>query len=140
MPLSSITEVPLGKKISFSSKSAVDPTVWTGTLSAFLTYDAARPFGDLVAYHANVLRQDATLMPIEQLKFFLMTIEEKGAPLVFRAFANEWITPGSLNLVEQRNEVRVLVYDLPANDPDAILNVLRQAGYPCVIESVTNLN
>lgn len=131
-----VTQAMINTKISFQSKNPADDVVWTGTVLALMTYEAAKSYGDIVAYRGAVAIADPTIDTVENLNYFLLRLDEvDGQPR--KIFASEFILDGSLEAIDQRVIVVLHVYDLSTNDHSAILTPLKANGYPsCSIAGV----
>lgn len=128
MSIPAITESEIDQLVKFRSKNDRDPTVYLGRVEGRVNYRAAMGYGDLVSYHAAVLRNDPDVPNVDTLSFFIITLDGENNGAV-RVFANEWIAEGTLQLVDQRVVYTVEVFDLPDRDPSALLAHLESGNY-----------
>ncbi len=133
--VNSITEIPQGSMITFRSKNPNDVTSWIGTLQSIGTYRSILPYGDPAAYHQAVRQIDNTIpSDVTTLKFFLITVDNNSDVPTDMAFADEWISPGTLYIQYPANKVKIEVDD-PSNNSIAILQLLASAGYTAKVIS-----
>ena len=124
----------INSKVSFTSKSSVDPVKWTGTVIGVLDYVAANQFGDLLAYNAAVQKIDPTVTDVTTLHYFIIRLDndsnETTTPLT-QIFANEWIA--TFAIINAISEYRLGVLDMPNNGITAIQTLLQSAGYRTIL-------
>lgn len=125
-----VKDIAEGSSISFRSKNASDTTDWVGTLEIPVgTYRAIRGYTDPRAYNAGARQVDPTIpSDVSQLTYFLITVDNGAEQPTMQVFAQEWIEPGSLNVLTLGNQVTLMVED-PNNNSQAILSLLASAGY-----------
>lgn len=128
-----VTGDEVGATISFESKNAKDSVVWRGVVRGIVDYNVARMHGDPTSYHGAVSQVDSELPSVENCSFFLFELNEAPTGTnKLRAFASEWISAGSLVIIADTVEVVLSVYDIDTNNHQAIVDVLKQNGYPNV--------
>jgi hypothetical protein len=123
-----VTDDMVNTLISFESKHAADPVVWTGTVVAIGTWHVARTYSDLTSYHAAVLQADDTIdADYKEMNYFLIRLDEvEGQPI--KAFASEWIAEGTLEAIDQRVKVIIEFYDLNTNTQADMIAALQEYG------------
>jgi hypothetical protein len=131
-----VTDEMFNTTISFQSKNAKDQVVWRGVvLASRIAYDIARGYGDVVSYNGAVQQVDPDTPDVGDLTYFLIKLDNPTNDTM--VFANEWISAGSLQALNLRAKVTVVIYDLVENNHTDILTVLKANGYDKVrIESV----
>jgi hypothetical protein len=135
MSYSSIRDITEGSVITFRSKNPNNTAVLRGTLESIGTYRSIRAYMDPRSENEAVRQVDSSVSSdVTTLLYFLVTIDNDATNPTVIAFANEWIEPGSLNVVSLGNQVKILIDD-PNNDVQAILSLLANAGYACKIIS-----
>jgi hypothetical protein len=135
MAFSSIRDITEGQVISFRSKNVNDPVFWQGTLELIGTYRAIQDRINPAAYNEAVRQSDPTVpSDLSLLTYFVITVDNSSTSPTMQVFAQEWITPGSLNVIALGNQVKLLVDD-PNNNTQTILSLLASAGYFCKVIS-----
>ena len=135
MAETSIKNVAEGSVVSFRSKNPNDTVIWQGTLESIGTYRSIRGYTNPTSYNEAVRQNDPTVpSDITSLTYFLITVDNNAELPIMQVFADEWITPGSLNKVSLGTQVTLQVED-PLNHPQTILSLLASAGYACKIIS-----
>jgi hypothetical protein len=120
----------VGSRITFGSKNSKDNVIWRGVVKGIIDYTIAKMHGDIVSYQGAVLQTDAGIPALEDCTFFLYELDEAPSGTnKLRVFANEWITPGSLEIIANTVRVNIVVYDINTNNHTNILDVLKQNGY-----------
>ena len=133
MSLTSIKQATEGSIVSFRSKNPNDLVVWQGTLESIGTYRSIRSYTNPASYNEAVRQSDPTVSSdITDLTYFLITVDNQAEQPTMMVFADEWITPGSLNNGSLGNQIIVRIDD-PLNNPQTILSILANAGYACKI-------
>lgn len=130
--MTTLNQTHKGRTVRFASKASTDATVWKGRVEAVaLTYDIARSFSDVEAYNALVRRYDAAVpVAANSLNYFLVRLDTEGQPV--RAFAEEWLAANTFEVLDEKTELIIKVYDFPEADHANILTVLRAGGYTAV--------
>ena len=124
-----ITINEVGKKVTFNSKNVGDTTIYSGEITGIISHSVAATYSDLVSYNGTVRKVDADIANPDELSYFLMSIEDVSGDAT-RVFANEWISAGSLKVLDLRAIVTLEVYDLKTNKPHTnILDILKASGY-----------
>lgn len=127
-----VTSALQGKKITFTSKSPNDTTVWRGTVEAVGGINFARSIYNPIPYNAAVRKVDPTIGEVEDLTYFLITLDNNSSEVQTRIFANEWIASNSLTVIDEVAEITIKVYD-SENNPAKILALLKAANYKAVL-------
>jgi len=138
MSIPDIRQIPLDSSIVFRSLASTDRIEYYGVLDGLVTYTKASRDGfDIVKYHADVRRTVPDIKDIEDLSFFYVRIMPTGGgTATIRPFANEWIEPGTLNIVQDKAQVKLTVWDVKGNDPREIIRILNAAGYTAKIDQI----
>ena len=130
-----------GKIVTFRSKSAtssipgvVDTVIWRGRVEGLVSYQIAKGYMDLVNYQSQIRKVDPSVPDIEDLDYFLITLDNQSATVQTIVFANEWIEAGSFAVIQDKSKYTIEVYDAPEGDPRDIINVLKTAGYKAVLK------
>lgn len=135
MSYSTIRDITEGTVITFRSKNPNNLVVYKGTLESIGTYRSIRSYMDPRSENEAVRQVDSSVSSdVTTLLYFLITVDNDATNPTTVVFANEWITPGSLNVVSLGNQVKLLIDD-PNNDTQAILALLANAGYACKVIS-----
>jgi hypothetical protein len=135
MSIASIKDVPEGSTITFRSINPNDSVTWIGTLEAIGTYRSIRAYMDPTSYNEACRQVSSSISSdVTTLLYFLITVDNNASTPTIQAFAQEWIVPGSLNIVSLGNQVTITIDD-PNNSPQTILSILANAGYACKIVS-----
>ena len=131
--VSSITQ---GTTITFRSKNPNDTTTWIGVLEMPVgSYKVIKPYLNPAMYNEAVRQADPTVSSdVTALNYFIITVSNNSSTPTEQVFAQEWISPGSLNIVTLGNIVKVNVED-PLNNSQAILSLLANAGYVATLAS-----
>lgn len=121
----------LKDRISFSTKATIDEQVWLGTVATVeMAYSVASKLEpNIVQFHESAKRVDNTLpdSPAE-LNYFILSVEKDG---VFseKIFAKEWISEGTLNILELENVIDIRVHGVPNTELQNILDLLNSNNY-----------
>lgn len=129
----------IGKRVLFQSKNTKDKVNWRGTLIGTGTLSLVQQYGNLAAYHEAVKKTDPELPSLQDCNFFIVILDDvpaDGDSQKTRAFANEWIVPGSYEPIIEKVRVVVEVYDLPTNNHAQIITALHNQGYRGVITAI----
>jgi hypothetical protein len=133
-----VTESMIGQTCTFQSKNTNDTITYQGIIQAITTNIVAATFTDLVSYNAAVRQVDPTVpTDLTQETYIILTLTNAGVSTTNVAFATDWMTPGSFQIISQDVSVNVVVYDASSSNHQGILEVLRAAGYSCYIASVS---
>jgi hypothetical protein len=136
MSLSTTAGLARGTKVTFRTKSPIDQTKYIGRILGIdLDYSLATGYTSIDEYHANVLRSDPILSGVKNLSYFVIGIESQatGDVVEHRSFANEWIEPGSLEVITDKKSWLISVWSMPTEDPVEIIRTLAAAGYASVL-------
>lgn len=132
-----VTDALVGTRIRFQSKNDKDSVSWRGIVIGVGKYALARAYGNHVPYHEAVKKNDPDVGALEDLTFFIIQLDDSPIDgITTRAFANDWILPGSFEAIDERVRVVVEIYDLPTNNHNNIRTVLEAAGYKAIIKSI----
>lgn len=124
-----VDDVPNGSMITFRSKNVNDTVIWRGRLEMVGTYNSIKRYGNTAAENQAVRQTDPTVPTDEKtLTYFLITVDNNSTETTERVFAQEWIQPGSLVVINPGNKVTIQVDD-PNSDPLLIVSLLASAGY-----------
>lgn len=124
-----VDDVPNGSMITFRSKNVNDTVIWRGRLEMVGTYNSIKRYGNTAAENQAVRQTDPTVPTDEKtLTYFLITVDNNSTETTERVFAQEWIQPGSLVVINPGNKVTLQVDD-PNSDPLLIVSLLASAGY-----------
>lgn len=127
--VASIKDVEEGSIVTFRSKNATDLVQWQGVLEATGTYRSIRDRFNPAAYNAGVRQVDSAVpQDVTLLTYFMITINNNSEQSAMMVFADEWIVPGTLNIINMSKQVKITVDD-PKDNPQAILSLLASAGY-----------
>jgi len=133
-----------GRTITFRSKSAtgtitgvVDNVIWRGRMEGMVSYHVAKGYLDLISYQNQILKVDPNIPTVEDLDFFLITLDNGSAVVQTIAFANEWIEPGSFAVIQDMKKYVIDVYDAPDGDVREVIALLKAAGYKAVARTTT---
>lgn len=131
-----VKDLEEGSMITFRSKNANDTVLWKGTLEMCAgTYRAIRSYMNPAAYNEAVRQSDPSVpSDVSLLTYFLITVDNDADQPTMQVFAQEWIEPGSLAVINLGNKVTLRVDD-PHNDVQQILSLLASAGYSAKIVS-----
>ena len=135
MSLTSINDVTPGASISFRSKNPNDLVVWTGTLLSVGVYLSIRPYMDPTSYNEAVRQSDPSVSSdVTTLTYFLIQVDNNASEPDIQAFADEWITSGSLVVTTLGKSWTLVVQD-PNNNVNPILSLLANAGYAVTVST-----
>ena len=126
-----------GKKISFQSKYSKDTTLWKGTVVGTATYAYAKLNADVLSYYSYVKKEDSTIGDVDTLSYFIIILDNDSSVQQTHVFANEWISSGTLQVIEEDITVTIEVYDTETANHNNIISVLKSAGYKAVIKSIS---
>lgn len=121
--------ITVGRVIAFRSKSDKDNTLWTGKISAICDYGLVKHFEDVVPYHSEVKKSDPSIPPVEASSFFILKVFENNLRRIDRVFALEWILPGTLEFLEEGEQITVKVYNRGEDEAQDIVDLLQSNGY-----------
>lgn len=138
----SITEDDKGSTVTFTSKNPNDPTLYEGVVEGIVTESIAVAFSDLQSYNEAVILADSSVSTdTSDLTFFLLRLSAAntttGKSTVI-AFANEWITEGSISVLAQTTVYTIDVYDSSDTDASNIIQLLRNGGYKAKLISTSS--
>lgn len=123
----------INQQVTFTSKNTTDPTSYTGQVMGAISYALAGNYGDVVSYTAAVQRADSSVGDANTLNYFLIALSNGQAQPTIVVFADEWISPGSFSVVQQKAVIPINVFDMPSAGADAIITLLRANGYNAVL-------
>lgn len=133
-----------GRTITFRSKSAtgtipgvVDNVIWRGRMEGLVSYQVAKNYMDLISYQNQILKVDPSIPAVEDLDYFLITLDNGSAVVQTIVFANEWIEPGSFAVIQDMKKYVIDVYDAPDGDVREVIALLKTAGYKAVARTTT---
>ena len=137
-----ITESDKGSTVTFTSKRTDDPTLYEGVVEGIVSDSIAQAFSDLQSYNEAVILADSSVpTDTDDLTFFLLRLTAAntttGASTVI-AFANEWISPGSISVLAQTTIYTIDVYDSSDTDASTIIQILRNGGYKAKLVSTSS--
>lgn len=128
-----VSDVDLKSVITFRSKNPVDTVLWKGTLIGTGIYEAIRSIMDPRAYNEAVRQVDNDVpSDVTLLNYFMIIVDNGATTPTTMVFAEEWLEPGSLAVINLANKVKLQVED-PFSNPQQILSILANAGYTCKI-------
>lgn len=133
-----LTSANVGSKIAFQSKNTKDAVVYEGICAAICDYNLAATFGDLTAYNATVQQSDPTVGAVNTLNWFIISLINGSGQTQSYAFAQEWISPGTFSIIQDKIIVHIDVYDSPTGNHQLILNLLLANNYTAFITGVTS--
>lgn len=135
MATSTIKDVDEGEYIIFQSKNPNDTVVWKGKLEGKVSYKLARQQDNPAPYNTAVRQVDNSVSANEaELTYFIITVDNGADVPPLQVFADEWIQPGSLQVINPANKVKLLVTD-QYNDSARVISALANAGYSARIIS-----
>ena len=123
--------IVIKQDIKFKSLSDHDTVAWEGTVAGFLTYDTAKTMEDILPYYREAKKSITDLPPIEELTFFILTLDENTAVTKSRVFALEYIDPSTLRIQDVYSDLYFKVYATPASEVPTIITLLKSHGYNC---------
>ena len=129
MAIESISEILIGSMVRFRTISPHDNVVWVGRLDARCTYDIARTIYDVDPMYMDVKRVNTSMEAKESLTYLVFTIAENGQVPTKRVFAEVWLDPATVELVEENSYVDFRVYDIDASKTDDLRKAIVAMGY-----------
>jgi hypothetical protein len=130
-----VTSDTIGKTVAFTSLHPSDGRAFRGIVTGIFSYAHAIRLYDIVSYHAAIVQAHVEVeSDPSKLTFFSITLDSSGVEVLM---ANEYIVPGSYNVVNISSVVMVEVIEPPSADHTKIIDQLKAAGYTCRIVSVT---
>jgi len=127
----SFSDIALNQLITLRSKVTTDNILYKGTVSALsLSYDIAKNFADITAYHTKVAQVDPTVPDKETMDYFIITLEDpQEGESAIRVFAEEWIETGTFTILDVAVTTTITIYDMGTEDRDDIVDQIRSMGY-----------
>lgn len=121
-------DIEIGTIIKFNTLNNKETTKIHSTVAGIVTAENARPYGDIVKYHQEVLESvpGAGLDPTPNGYTFILLSDHQG---VKRVMAPEWIELSTLEEVATTNIVDIKVYGITDEEKQTVLNLLRDNGY-----------
>lgn len=129
MAIEAISEVPIGSMVRFRTVSPHDNVVWVGRLDGRCTYDIARTIYDVDPMYMDVKKVKTSMEAKKVLTYLIFTIAENGSVPTKRVFAEEWIDPATVELVEENSYVDFRVYDIDSSKIDDLRTAIAAMGY-----------
>lgn len=125
--------VEINSIVKFKSMNNYDSNLWQGTVVAFGSAEVAKNFTDIYAYHQNILRSvreqfetgTGAYIEADALSYFVIRCLDN----VIRAFAVEWISPSSLEIIDTTTNITVKIYNVHTTSIDNIINLLKDNGF-----------
>lgn len=114
--------------VRFRLINSYDPGYKIGTVVGIVSYAIASPYGDLISYHAEVLK-DHEGLPTDVTTFEFLLVRLPNNEI--RAYALPWIETASLSLVDANNNITIKIFNVPSQEAATILKILRDANYTC---------
>lgn len=130
------------RSVSFISKNASDPVVWSGMITGCPICSEGLPGSfDATSYNAAVRLSDSTVSDdITQLTFFSMRLDSTANPNEIVYFAQEWIRPGSFKSTDLSTIINADIYLSHTDKLSDMLAVLANAGYKVKVKGTTTLS
>ena len=117
-------EFDVDSTIKFRTKNAYDNNWYEGIVQSICKYSVAKNFGDIEAYHFNVLKTDSDISDMEDMQWVLITTEDE--PTV--PIGIEWIDPDSISLVDYSNTYTLTLYNISSEKLTEVRTYLTQEG------------
>lgn len=129
MAVVSPSDVQVGQTIAFRTLNPRDTVKYVCQVSGICTYQTARKFMDVDVYHQQVT-QNQHIGDVKGLTFLILTrTSADGNSEETLAYAREWISPSSLEVVTNRAYVDIRVYNIPLEKVSDVINVIKASGY-----------
>ena len=127
MEINGVT-IEIGTIIKFNTLNNKEVTPIQSTVVGLITAENARPYGDIVKYHQEVLESQPTAnIDTDPYGYtFILLSDHQG---VKRVIAPAWIETNSLEEIDTTNIINLKVYGVPNSAKQEILNLLRDNGY-----------
>lgn len=129
--MSIVTRDMKGQSCTFRSLAANDSNTYVGVIdSTGLSYDMAKGYCDAIPINAAVRLVDPTVTTdLDNLSFFSIKMSNASGTTVIKAFAEEWLQPGSFTLLNQRVKRTFVIYADATTTASDIIAVNRSAGF-----------
>lgn len=124
-----INIIEIGNIIEFQSRNTIDENKYYGTILAFLSYDVAKQYMDIEAYHNGVLLNHSEIGLKEDMHYFLLRLSNQNLTI---CFAKEWILEASFNIIEKLGKLLIEICDVDESDSDIIRGLLHDHSFSSV--------
>lgn len=133
--MATVADIVVGAEVRFTSISSHDINKYHGKVVGTGAYSLARGFSDVVGYNKQVQAQHGTIPEHDMLDYFLLELYSPVAGIneFAIAFAREWVSEPSIDIINTQEKVEVLIHDVNATDTNNIIGILRGAGYKASI-------
>lgn len=128
-----------GQQCTFRTLHPIDAETYTGTIIGVgVDSEVAVNFTDIVSYNTAVRTADPGVsQDLTQLNFFIISRVNASGNTEKIAFAEEWVQPGSFQLISSKVKRIFTVYSTPDRSAKDIINVLRASGFTAVDSTPT---
>lgn len=129
-----VTADTIGKTVAFTSLHPSDGRSFRGIVTGIFSYAHAIRLYDITTYHAAIVQAHPEVeSDPSKLTFFSITLDSSGVEVLM---SNDYIVPGTYNVVNISSVVTIEVVEPPTADHTRIIDHLKAAGYTCRIISV----
>lgn len=137
MAVIDVNNISIGQTISFRTINTFDNVKRVGTVTGLCDYDVARLFLDVDTYQQQVLHTDPDMGSARDLHYFIISYKEDSEATTTKkiAIAREWMSPGSVELVDEKPFIDFRVYNISSTKATDIINLIKSAGYDASIQS-----
>jgi hypothetical protein len=123
----------LNDTITFRTKHAYDNILYKGKVTSICNYNTAKSYGDLVSYHATILKSDPTIDPLESLIYLIIELDRDVMDTLqttqkVRVFAIDWLEDGSLTILNEAVSRTIRIYNIDDTLFDDTVESLRSRG------------
>lgn len=134
MPIVDVTSLTINQKISFHSKETNDTVVRIGKIKSIGNHEIVRAVGvDIVPRYQKMRKQYPELLPLEELIFFIIAIEQEGLTSNY-VIARDWIEPTSIQILKTTNYHTLRISDIQENQLTEVIDLLRSHHYVVSVE------
>ena len=88
--------------------------------------------GDVLSYNAAVQQSDPTVGDASTNTYFVISLDNASGQSITQIFSDAWVADGSFSIIDDIAMYTISVYDIPNLGKNAVLNVLRAAGFAAI--------
>jgi hypothetical protein len=116
--------------VKFDSLHTDDETMWKGKIIGKVKYDIAKSYPQVVPYYMDIKKNNPEIPSIENLEYFIIKLDDDGTGSdIYRAFAEEWIVPGSLITIDVSSKRTIDIYGISETEFADIVEMIKIRGY-----------
>jgi hypothetical protein len=125
-----VDEININNMVKFNTLHTDDETIWKGKVVGRITYDIARSYNHVLSYYMDIKKNNPNIGNMEELNYFLIELDNDNTnETTYRVFAEEWIVPGSLILIDTLSKREIRIFGITDTEFNDIVESIQIRGY-----------